>query len=128
MIVEGIEFRVELTLPKKKEIIQNFVAEVNALSNQYYPVCCEGIRLLPDPNSYGLIKNISISIPDSKEMRAAFEGVIDFLSNKKKEIKSAIVTSEKNPLDDYVERGVLEKISGKGIPMTYKYLLILNSL
>lgn len=128
MKLDGITFNVTLTFPEKKEIIQNLVAEVNALSNQYYPAYRKGISLSFEPDSYGLIKNISISIPDSKEIRAAFEGVIDFLSNKRNKIKSVIVTSEKNPLDDYVERGVLEKIAERGMPVKYEYKLVLNKI
>lgn len=128
MKLDGITFNVTLTFPEKKEIIQNLVAEVNTLSNQYYPAYRKGISLSFEPDSYGLIKNISISIPDSKEIRAAFEGVIDFLSNKRNKIKSVIVTSEKNPLDDYVERGVLEKIAERGMPVKYEYKLVLNKI
>lgn len=128
MKLDGITFNVTLTFPEKKEIIQNLVAEVNALSNQYYPAYRKGISLSFEPDSYGFVKNIFISIPDNKEMREAFKGVIDFLSNKRDKIKSVIVTSEENPLDDYVERGILEKISERGMPLTYEYQLILNNI
>ena len=128
MKLDGITFNVTLTFPEKKEIIQNLVAEVNVLSNQYYPAYRKGISLSFEPDSYGFVKNIFITIPDNEEMREAFKGVIDFLSNKRNKIKSVIVTSEGNPLDDYVERGILEKISERGLPVIYKYGLFLNKI
>ena len=128
MKLDGIRFNITLTFPEKKEIIQNLVAEVIAQSNQYYPAYRKGINLSFEPDSYGFVKNIFIAIPDNEEMRAAFEGVIDFLPNKRNKIKSVIVTSEVNPLDDYVERGNLEKISERGMPLTYEYQLILNKI